>query len=527
VSLFLSLPFAFSDTEVTLRGVFALAVPEAFLLALACVIYLGGTVRANRHLWAAVALAGLGIAFVIFWNRVPSQKYLPTVSPLWPDELADLVREIAFGGGAILTLLFWDEVRDEQAADFHACVLILVAGLSLLGAANDLITIFLALELISIPTYILLYLPRVGARPQEAAVKYFLLSIFSSGLLLFGFSYLYGAHGKTNLAEIFQLQLDHSDSVSSLTTIALVMIVAGLGFRITAVPFHFYAPDVFEGAPTSVAAMLAFVPKVAGFTALVRLLGFMHGAKPGLVADAQVAQLFWLLATITMTAGNILALLQDNLKRILAYSSVAHGGYMLIGLAAAPHLRATGAKEMHGTEAVFFYLIAYGAMTIGAFAVLHYLRSPERPVETVDDLAGLGRAQPPVALAMAVFLFSLIGLPLTAGFTGKFLLFLSAIEAEDHRPEGGGLFIALAVIGALNAAIGAYYYLRIIAAMYLRDALKPPRPAYQVAAPVAIAACVVLTIALGVYPTPALHAIRNALTGGWVATPADKTTALR
>src|SRR5262249_40063825 len=254
-----------------------------------------------------------------------------------------LVRMTAYGGGAILLLLFWEEVSDEQAADFHACVLILIAGLSLLGAANDLITIFLALELISIPTYILLYLPRSGARPQEAAVKYFLLSIFSSAILLFGFSYLYGAHGKTNLMELFEAQLSNADAVSGLSVIALLMIVAGLGFRITAVPFHFYAPDVFEGAPTSVAAMLAFVPKVAGFTALVRLLGFMHGPKVELVANAQLAQLFWLLAAITMTTGNILALLQDNLKRILAYSSVAHSGCMPLRLAPPPPLPGSAA----------------------------------------------------------------------------------------------------------------------------------------------------------------------------------------
>jgi NADH-quinone oxidoreductase subunit N len=520
-------PLAATEAEITLRDIFTLTVPEAFLLTLACVIYLGGTVRANRHLWAAVALGGVGVAFLLFWNRVPSLVIVPTVSPLWPDELADLVRMTAYGGGALLLLLFWNEVSDEQAADFHACVLILIAGLSLLGAANDLITIFLALELISIPTYILLYLPRSGARPQEAAIKYFLLSIFSSGLLLFGLSYLYGAHGITNLTALFQEQATHGDTASGLTLVALVMIVAGLGFRITAVPFHFYAPDVFEGAPTSVAAMLAFVPKVAGFTALVRLLGFMSGSRAGLIPNEQTALLFWLLAAITMTAGNILALLQDNLKRILAYSSVAHGGYMLIGLAAAPHLRGTGARGLHGTEAVFFYLIVYGAMTIGAFAALHYLRSPQREAQTVDDLAGVGRTQPLVALAMSVFLFSLIGLPLTGGFCGKFLLFFSAVEAEGQRQERTGLFIGLAVIGALNAAIGAYYYLRIIAAMYLRDAIKPLRPVTNYPAIVAIAVCVVLTIALGVYPTPAVHAIRNALTGGYIPRVPAKTSAMR
>jgi NADH-quinone oxidoreductase subunit N len=274
------------------------------------------------------------------------------------------------------------------------------------------------------------------------------------------------------------------------------------------------------------AAMLSFIPKVAGFTAIVRVLGLSNQPTGGAIIDSQIALLFWLLAVITMTVGNVLALLQDNLKRILAYSSVAHSGYMLIGLAAAPHLRDAGPHGLHGADGVFFYLIAYGAMTIGAFAVLHYLSSTERETETVDDVAGLGRTHPVVAIAFALFLFSLIGLPLTAGFNGKLLLFFSAIEAENHLTSHKGLFIALAVIGALNAAIGAFYYLRIVATMYLREAIRPLAAGSRAPALIAIAVCAALTVGLGIYPTPVVQFIRSAVAGD-TATAPDKTSAMR
>jgi NADH-quinone oxidoreductase subunit N len=522
------LPLAAFDLQTaTLRNVLSVAMPEAVLLLMACVIFLGGTIWANRHLWGCVSLASIGLAALVYFNRPLPANLIPSISPLIPDQLAELVRIIAYAGGAVLLLLFWQEIDDAHASDFHACVLLLVAGVSLIGSANDLIIVFLSLELISIPTYVMLYLPRTGICAQEAAIKYFLLSIFSSALLLFGLSYLYGMEGQTNLTAFFQAQSQHPESVSSLVLVAFVMVVAGLGFRITAVPFHFYAPDVFQGAPISVAAMLAFIPKVAGFTAIIRVLGLLGQSSSGSIVDPQIALLFWLLAAITMTVGNVLALLQDNLKRILAYSSIAHGGYMLIGLAATPFLRDTGPRGLHGSEAVYFYLIAYGAMTVGAFAVIHYLRSADRDVETVDDVAGLGRTHPLMALALALFLFSLIGLPLTAGFSGKFLLFFSAIEAEHHLTSHHGLFIALAIIGALNAAIGAYYYLRIVAAMYLREAIRPLVPTPQAAAPIAVAVCVILTIVLGIRPTPFVQFIRSAIANGSVAVVAESASATR
>jgi NADH-quinone oxidoreductase subunit N len=525
-------PFAATGLETeTLQNVFRLALPEAVLLAFACAIYLGGTFRSGRQLWASASLVGFVVAGLLFWNLELPADVAPTVSPLLPDSFAMMVKLMACVSGAALVLLSWDEVPDERAADFFASLLILVAGVSLVGGANDMMALFLSLELISIPTYVLLFLPRKGAVAQEAAVKYFMLSVFSSALLLFGLSYLYGIAGTTNLTALLQLLADSKPgTVPVLYLIAFVMIVAGLGFRITAVPFHFYAPDVFQGAPTSVAALLAFLPKIAGFAALLRVLGFLQTQTTGILGDSQVPLLLWLLAVITMTAGNVLALLQDNLKRILAYSSVAHAGYMLIGLAITPYLRTEpthGTQGLHGAETVFFYLIAYGAMTLGAFGVLIYLQSSPRPVESVDDVAGLGRSNPLLALAFTLFLFSLIGLPLTAGFAGKFLLFVGALTAESRLHTNQGLLVALAVVGAVNAAIGAYYYLRIVAVMYLRESVKPLSPSFRGAPAVAVAACTILTVVMGIYPTPVIRFVRNAVVPIAAATASSRTTAQR
>jgi NADH-quinone oxidoreductase subunit N len=492
-----------------LTGYVTACLPEALLVAVGCLLFLGGTWRRDRRLWGGVALAALAAsAALVAWDPLPrfgtaeDARAALYAAPVAYDPLALLLRAASLAGAAVLVLLNWDEVPDDQAADYHACVLLITAGLCLTGSANELVMLFLALELVSIPTYVLLYLPRTDPAAQEAAMKYFLLSVFSSAFLLFGFSYLYGLAGTTNIPALVdalsrgrQAAAAQGAALPGLALVALVMVVAGLGFRITAVPFHFYAPDVFQGTSTGNAALLAFVPKVAGFAALIRVLGFVphvlpvDGGEPvreaaasaGQVLGPQVPVLFWILAAVTMSLGNVLALLQDNVKRLLAYSSVAHAGYMLIGLAVASAMGRPGAEAdppVGGVEALLFYLVSYGAMTVGAFAVLSALSTPGRPVETVDDLAGLGRSHPGLALVMALFLFSLIGIPLTAGFMGKLLVFSGAFllpfrpddaaELQQHR-----LYILLALIAVLNAAVGGYYYLRIAAAMFLREPIQP------------------------------------------------------
>jgi NADH-quinone oxidoreductase subunit N len=442
------------------------------------------------------------------------------------DSLSGLVKIVALVTGVALVLLTWDEVPEHHVSDCYGCLLIIVAGISLTGAANDLITLFLSLELISIPTYILLYLPKRDDAGQEAALKYFLLSVFSSALLLFGLSYLYGLVGTTNVAALIHtLHGTASKDMPVIALVALVLVLAGLGFRITAVPFHFYAPDVFQGTSLGGAALLSFVPKIAGFVVLLRVLGFvlppvpegiaMSHVRVGLALSDQVPILLWFLAAITMFLGNLLALWQDNLKRLLAYSSVAHAGYMLVALAVAPYLRRPGVVHAgpDGLEALLYYLVAYGAMTLGAFAVLAYLNRPGRPVETVDDLAGLSTSHPGIALLMVVFLFSLIGIPLTAGFTGKFLVFFGAMAVPL---EGQGtLFRVLALFGVINAAIGGWYYLRIIAVMYLRTSLRPIEARRSWPGLSLLWLCALLTVGLSIPPGAdwLLAAARSATNG--------------
>jgi NADH-quinone oxidoreductase subunit N len=517
------------DLLTALRGFFPFLLPEMILGAAACVLFLGGTWRAHRHLWGGLALLALVAAGLASWYA-PRHSYDPGdperavlfATPVLFDNLTWLIRLLSLAGGAVLVLQSWDEVPDDQAAEFHACLLLIVAGLGLTGAANDLITLFLALELVSIPTYVMLYLPRSDAPAQEAAAKYFLLSVFSSALLLFGFSYLYGLGGTTNLSVLGEALGEVNPTIlPGVAVVALMMVVAGLGFRITAVPFHFYAPDVYQGTATANAALLSFVPKVSGFAALLRVLGFVtHARLPSestglLLGERNTVLLLWILAAVTMSLGNVLALLQDNLKRLLAYSSVAHAGYMLIGLAVAPKLLREPGLLPGGVEAVLFYLLAYSAMTLGAFAVLGALSKAGRPVESIDDLAGLGRSHPKLALAMVLFLFSLIGIPLTAGFMGKFWLIAGALNVprsatEPDSLELSRLFTYLALVAVLNAAVGGWYYLRIAAVMYLRNPpVQPLREARQWPILTAVGVCAILTLLLGIHPGPALRAMRD------------------
>jgi NADH-quinone oxidoreductase subunit N len=290
------------------------------------------------------------------------------------------------------------------------------------------------------------------------------------------------------------------------------------------VPFHFYAPDVYQGTSTGNAALLAFVPKVAGFVALIRVFGFVpaqiEGVTPlsGPIEGRDLATLLWIIAAVTMTLGNVLALLQDNLKRMFAYSSVAHSGYMLVGLAAAYYLGKNGGQSSlttRGTDTVLFYLVAYGCMTIGAFAVLEYLSTRQRPVESVDDLAGLSKTHPATALVMTLFLLSLIGIPPTPGFYGKWELLFSAFALPVDDPDAikqANLFRILALIMVINAAIGSWYYLRIITVMYLRTPLQPlPKP-QRSPRMVAVGLCALLTLAF-FYPRPLFERARGAISG--------------
>lgn len=478
-----------------------LLLPEIVLLGAGLLIYVLGAFLSAREAWswigvAAIALAGAALACVAGEPAAGGGVVL--------DPLATFGRGLALATGLLLVLFTLRGGDRPCLPETVATLLMAVAGAMLAAGAGELIHLFVALELVSIPTYVLLYLGRRDAASQEATVKYFFLSILSSAVLLYGFSFLYGTTGSTELAAIREAMLSpetSARSMVSLVRLALVLVVAGVGFRITAVPFHFYAPDVYQGTTHANAALLAVLPKVAGLVVLVR---WVVVAMPAVDGDAW--RLLLALSAVTMTFGNMVALWQDNLRRLMAYSSIAHAGYMLIGVAVGA---ASGGRAgaWDGLAAMLFYLGVYGAATLGIFAALAHLGPRERQIDSIEELAGLGRTRPLLAAAISAMLFSLAGIPPLAGFWGKLSLFGSALAI---RPDVAGTdpaqvriwFIALAVVGALNAAVAAAYYLKILAAMYFRTPLGEPAAQGGRGPWVVAIGCALVTLALGCYPNP-------------------------
>ena len=493
------------------RQTFVILLPEIFLLLTATAMMTAGAfVKVPRRVWSGVSAAALVVATLILVGIINQGADLYSSVAL-NDAFSFYARLGLLASGLVVLGLAHDQVDDARAAEFFGSFLMIDAGAMLVAASNELVFLFVGLELVSIPTYLLLYLSRRTAGTQEAATKYFFLSIFSSGLLLFGFAYLYGLTGLSNLKAL-AFVAHHVTNVPQpqLALVAVVFVVAGLGFRVAAVPFHFYAPDVYQGSPTVIAAMLSWVPKAVGFLAMLRTVtAVVSAAGPADGLAHRAVLLAWLIGAVTMTLGNTVALAQNNLKRLLAYSSIAHAGYLMIGVAVAFRNDPEAGGVYFGAEGILFYLAAYALMTLGAFGVIVLLSSPERPVETVDDLAGLGSTNPASALALMLCLLSLAGIPPLVGFWGKFELFASAFGASTGRESG--LFWWLALIGVLNAAAGAYYYLRIIVVMYLRPSEGegyPIRHGWPTVA--AVAACTILNVVFGFYPEPLAHATRDA-----------------
>ena len=505
-----------------------LLIPEIILVFAATAIYLGGTFMRSREGWSWLAAAALLVAGLALYQQHSSPILEPAANstarvvfsgPLTLDAFSQAVRWTVLAVGLLFVMLSSRAATWSQAPEFMGSLLLILAGLMLVATANDLVLLFLALELVSIPTYVVLYLGRSDAASQEATAKYFFLSILSSALLLYGFSFLYGAAGSAQLGEVWKaLSTPGADPAASvsLARLALVLIVAGLGFRIAAVPFHFYAPDVFQGTSHPNAGLLSVVPKVAGFAALLRIVA---GAMPGLEGEAW--QMSMVLAMLTMTVGNVLALWQQNIRRMLAYSSIAHAGYMLIGLAVGFAVAgdAQSASSINGFGAMLFYLLVYAAATIGTFAALALLSSEDRAVDGVDDLAGLGLTHPRTAAAISVFMFSLTGLPPLAGFFGKLTLFTDALAVDAAHADAVGQyeagplwswFLALAIVGVLNAAISAGYYLRIVGAMYFRSSINVPDARGGWGAAAATLVCALLVIGAGLWPSPLIDQANRA-----------------
>jgi NADH-quinone oxidoreductase subunit N len=402
-----------------------------------------------------------------------------------------LFLNVVIGAATILVLLFsvgYLPRLGVAAGEYYALVLFATVGMMLMAAGTDLLVIFLALELMSLSLYVLAGTFRTRPEGNEAALKYFLLGAFASGFFLYGIALLYGATATTNLGRLGAALSAAGAARDPMVLAGLALVLVGFAFKTSAVPFHQWAPDVYQGAPTSVAALIATGSKAAAFGALVRVLLAMRPLEADWIAA------LWLLAALTMTVGNVVALAQSNVKRLLAYSSIAHVGYMLVGLAA-------GLSS--GAPAVLFYLGVYAVASVGAFGTILLL---QREGEEAVDLAaygGLAGRHPFLALGLTVFLLALIGMPPTAGFVGKFYLFSAAIQQ--------GL-VSLAVLAVLNSVMAAYYYLRLIVYMYMREPEGAPTTALVTpAASIALLMSAWFTLQLGLWPGPVLAMAQRAV----------------
>jgi NADH-quinone oxidoreductase subunit N len=489
--------------------------PEVILVILATWIYVVGAFQTARLWWAMFALAGYAVAGVVLvrneaglsLQEVSIQASVQVSGPVVVDYLGYILRATALLVGVLFTLVAARTVRREVSSEYFGTLMLLVVGIMLVARANDLVLLFVGLELISVPTYVLLYLGRRDRATSEAAAKYFFLSVFASAVLLYGVSFVYGVAGTTVLLApegqpsigATLTQLARTGETPSLLPLATVFVAAGLGFKVAAVPFHFYAPDVFQGATNGNAGLLAVAPKLGGLAALIRLL---------VVAMPDAAHLAWqllLVVTIaTMTLGNICALWQKNLRRLMAYSSIAHAGYMLIGITVAS--QSPGA-DVGGISSALLYIVVYTLASAGTFAALSYLGGVEREVNGLEDIAGLSRQRPLAAAAIAVCMFSLAGIPPMAGFWGKLTLFSGAVRAATDASLGApggastGLWMTvLAVAGALNAATAAAYYLRVVAVMYFTPAQREHGAEGGWGAQAAMSLAAILVVSIGLFP---------------------------
>src|SRR5215471_13510136 len=379
-----------------------------------------------------------------------------------------------------------------EPAEFYALVLFATAGMGVLASAQELLTAFIGLEMSSISSYVLAGYRRDSIKSSESAMKYFLLGSFATAFFLYGIALVYGATGTTLLDK-----MTGADETSALLKLGLAMILIGLGFKVAAAPFQVWTPDVYEGAPTPVTALFSAGPKAAAFALLLRIFATVPAAtKYWFLA-------FWVLAALTMFAGNLGALVQTNVKRLLAYSSIAHAGYILVAFAAVTSMAQGGSAEAAPAyAAVLFYLLSYALVKLGAFTIVSQLGGAGEKSLSLDDYAGLSQRQPFVAAMLSVYLLSLLGLPVTAGFFGKFYIFKAAVNSH---------LISLAVLMAINSVIGAYYYLRVIVVMYMREPSAEAAALGPVQFPLGVNAVLLITfvgtILFGVYPNPVINFI--------------------
>ena len=479
----------------TLKSSVGFFVPEIWLSVLFMLLIVVDLAVKGRKNNLLASVAALGLAATFFF--IYPQHSLATGEIFFGmyvlDEFALFFKYFFVISGILAVLV---SVADEQLnrdvqsiGEYYALIIAMVLGMIMMASSTDLLMMFLSMELVGLTAYVLTGYLKKDARSAEAALKYLVYGSVSSGLMLYGFSLIYGMTAETNIMKISaELALHGYDPL--LMMLASLLILAGFGYKIGAVPFHFWSPDVYEGAPTPITAYLSVGSKAAGFAILMRFffVAIPHGGEP----FQDIAGLDWLMlliviAVISMVYGNVVALWQKNVKRLLAYSSIAHAGYVLLGIIAMDEL---------GTQATLFYLLGYLLMNIGAFYVV-ILIANRTGSENLDDYRGLGRKMPLAGAALTVFLISLVGLPPTIGFIGKLMIF-SALLAK------GSVYIWLALIGVLTSVIALYYYMLIPLNMYLRDSKQPDedRDRTPIVHQVALAVLMILTIYFGLFFAP-------------------------
>ncbi len=489
-------PSAISPRDVALIG------PELLLAVTGLLLLVAGAIGKGLERREATAVAGasLGLAtavLLVVRSAVPANQPARLFGgSLVLDGYAFFWQILALASVALVILLSSREIEAiaSRASEYYALLLIATSALMLMVAALDLLTLWIALETMALSSYVLAGIFTRERRSNEAAIKYFVLGALSSAILLYGISLLYGATGTLELEGLAQAMPAALEKGSRIAPLGGLLVAAGLFFKIAAAPFHFWVPDVYVGAPTPITAFLASASKLASFAVLGRV--FLH-AFGGVRIEWQpvVAGV----AVVSMVWGNVGALTQSNVKRLLAYSSIAHAGYLLIGVLAASET---------GLWAAMFYAAAYVFMTIGAFSVVALLSRGEYAAETCSDYAGLGRRSPFLAAAMLIFLIGLTGIPPTGGFFGKVFLFAAAVEA-------GWTWVA--VVGVLTSALSLYFYFRIVVYMYFSPAAEPGGAVERrgasssPAVSAAIGFCAALTLALGIFPGPLIDLVRQSL----------------
>jgi NADH-quinone oxidoreductase subunit N len=466
----------------------SLFAPELVLTGLGLFVLVLGLVfpRMYRETLVTIVLIGLAAGFIITvhdWGQ-PAKAFYNMLSV---DNFSVGFNCLFIISAALAILLSLNSLEGQYLlySEYFSLVIFATVGMMLMASSSHLLTLFLGLETLSVSLYVLAGFRRTEAKALEASFKYFLLGAFASGFLLYGIALIYGSIGSANLTTLFErLTRPDAETVVNqpLLVTGLALMLIGFGFKIALVPFHSWAPDVYEGAPSPVAAFMATGSKAAGFAALLRVL-----LASGMMNDATWQQIFWILAVATMTVGNIIALRQENIKRLLAYSSIAHAGYILVGAVA---------NNETGHAGILFYLLSYTFMNIGAFGVVSLLAKTDQEYLAINEYRGLAYRRPFAAMAMAVFMFSLAGIPPAAGFLAKFYVFSGAVQAG---------YIGLVILGVVNSLISLYYYLGVVVVMFMQEPEGErvpitPLPAVGLALTVAIFG----TLYLGLFPAQAM-----------------------